>query len=160
MTFLSDPVLAPALNSHYLAILKEPLIYSDPDIGTLTVQPGALTDGASIPRLLWTLVGSPMADWRVLRAAILHDQLYRSLGINGQLSRAACDELFRRALIAAGVPAYKAWLYWAGVRAGGWVGWGHYRRMPPDIRQRETALIDWQLPPTDTNTSTNTSATH
>jgi hypothetical protein len=140
MTFLSDPVLAPAHGSHNLAQLKEPLIYSDPDIGTLTVQPGALTDGASIPRLLWTLVGSPMADWRVLRAAILHDQLYRSIGINGQLSRAACDKIFRRALRAAWVPTYKTWLYWLGVRLGGWIGWMRYASDPHESA-RQLAYI-------------------
>ncbi|MEA1053430.1 DUF1353 domain-containing protein, partial [Lamprobacter modestohalophilus] len=122
------------------------LVYRDTSLGTLTVQPGALTDGASIPRLLWTLVGSPMRDWRVLRAAILHDQLYRSLGVDGQLKRAECDAVFRQALIAAGVPAYKAWLYWSGVRIGGWVGWRRYAREPAQVK-REVRLIDWQRPP-------------
>ena len=77
-----------------------------------------------------------MRDWRVLRAAILHDQLYCSLGLDGQLSRADCDAVFRRALLAAGVPAYKAWLYWLGVRAGGWVGWRRYARDPQQARSR------------------------
>lgn len=146
MAFLSDPRLAPVAGFSHLWRLTDPLVYRDAEVGTLSVQPGAVTDGASIPRLLWTLLGPPMRDSRVLRAAAIHDQLYRSLGIGGHLQRAACDEIFRCALLAAGVPAHKAWLYWAGVRLGGWLGWSLYGRNPEKARA-EARLIDWQLPP-------------
>ena len=40
------------------------------------VRPGFRTDGASIPRLLWRVFGSPY-DPDIFAAAIAHDALYR-----------------------------------------------------------------------------------
>jgi len=147
MSYLSAPVIKPADQPReWLHI--QPLSYQD-QLGLITVQPGAFTDGASIPRPLWSLIGSPMQDHRVFRAAAIHDQLYKSLGylhaphIAGgyySLTRSACDAIFRRALIEAGIPRYKARLYWAGVRTGGWVGWRRYAKHPKRA-EAERALI-------------------
>ena len=42
------------------------------------VRPGFRTDGASIPRLLWRVFGSPY-DPDIFAAAIAHDALYRGV---------------------------------------------------------------------------------
>ena len=142
MTFLSYPIISPRAASPRRYELCEDLIYQDAKLGRFTIKTGADTDGASIPRALWTFVGSPLSDSRVLRAAIVHDQLYCTVGINGKLTRAQCDALFRRALIAAGVPTYRAWVYYTGVRAGGWLGWRQYAKYPARV-QHQLKFIKW-----------------
>lgn len=47
--------------------------YRDPRGETHITEQGYLTDGASIPRFLWTAVGQPFGIY--LRAAIIHDKL-------------------------------------------------------------------------------------
>ena len=81
--------------------------------GRVTVPEGTRTDFASIPQVLWSLIGHPAG--RYAQAAVLHDYLYRT----GALSRARCDELFREAMEVLGVPWHQRWLMWAGVRVGG-----------------------------------------
>jgi len=82
------------------------------------------TDGASIPRPVWSLIGAP---WNVRygRAAIVHDYLYRQGGRlkEQSLTRKQADSLFFDTLIEDGVPKWRAWVMWSAVRAGGWPGW-------------------------------------
>jgi hypothetical protein len=140
MSFRSPP-LRPATDNPHRWQTLEPLTWNDPLHGAITVKAGARTDGASIPRLLWTLVGPPMRDSRVTPAAIIHDQLYATTGLCGQLSRASCDAIFYRALCAAGCQKHRAWLYWSGVRLGGWIGWRRYAS-DHDALLYELAFID------------------
>lgn len=79
----------------------------------IVVPAGFRTDFASIPRLLWPLIGHPAG--RYAQAASLHDWLYR----NHLVSRAEADRIFREAMGTLGVPAWKRSLMWAAVRVGG-----------------------------------------
>lgn len=76
------------------------------------------TDLASVPTLLWGVVG-PYGPH--MKAALLHDQLCvdarKEPTKEWQLRRQA-DSLFRRALNAAGYGTFRRWLMWAGVRLG------------------------------------------
>jgi hypothetical protein len=84
---------------------------------------GRTTDGASIPRVLWTLIGHPL-EGLFLRPSIAHDDLYRS----GAVSRGKADAMFRRQLLSEGVEPWRAAAMYAGVRIGGWLAWRRYRR--------------------------------
>lgn len=86
------------------------------------VPAGFRTDGASIPRLLWPIVGSPFAP-EVMPAAVRHDFDYRF----GATSRDVADRWFRRTAISEGVAPWRAWLLWSGVRAFGWLYWRRCR---------------------------------
>lgn len=96
--------------------LIAPLAFLSALWGLLTVPAGFVTDFASVPRLplVFFLLGG-IAH----RAAVLHDWLYT----NHLFSRAQSDAVLRAAAIASGVPAWKAWALWAGVRIGGWHAW-------------------------------------
>lgn len=83
----------------------------------ILVPAGFRTDFASVPRLLR---GALDTANQVSPAALVHDWLYTCQ----LLPRDQADEVFRVALIANGVPAWKARVYWLGVRAGGWTQWG------------------------------------
>ena len=93
--------------------VTSPLVYND-DIVQLTVHQGFDFDGASVPRGLWSLIGSPMTDG-YQRAGCLHDALYAS----NLLDRDLCDQLFLNAMKSDGVRYTKRYaMYWA-VRAFG-----------------------------------------
>lgn len=76
------------------------------------------TDGATIPRLLWWLVGHPLTPC-FQGAAILHDWLYRLHSV----TRAEADALFRDKLSEDGAGWLRSRAMWAAVRAFGWLYW-------------------------------------
>lgn len=76
---------------------------------------GYCSDGASIPRVLWRIVGHPWQG-RAEPAAWVHDILYQSRAV----PRHVADVAFRRLLRANGIGPVKAWAMYRGVRLGGW----------------------------------------
>lgn len=73
-------------------------------------------DGASIPRALWTLLGSPYTgDYR--RASIVHDVACNKAGDNAD-KRLAADRMFYYACRAGGCSIWQATLLYIGVRIG------------------------------------------
>jgi len=87
-------------------------------LGVYFVEAGFVTDGASIPRLLWPLIGHPI-DPSYYPAAIVHDSLY----CNQPVTRGCADAVFCRLLRRLGVARWRVALMYTGVRLGGWVGW-------------------------------------
>jgi hypothetical protein len=79
-----------------------------------SVPEGFETDFASIPRLFWPVIGHPAG--RYAQAAALHDRLY---GTGAAGSRARADAVFMEGMAVLGVPRWRRWLMWAGVRLGG-----------------------------------------
>ena len=80
------------------------------------VPAGFETDGASIPRFLWRVCGTPLDVPRVF-AAIVHDTLYS--GMDPLATRAEADALYRDLQIALGISKFKAWIEWLALRIGG-----------------------------------------
>jgi hypothetical protein len=87
----------------------------------IAVPAGFVTDFASVPWGFWNLE-PPLGD--AGKAAVVHDYLYATKGLDGRYSRAQADAIFRQALGALGVPLWKRALLWAAVRIGGAGGWG------------------------------------
>ena len=76
--------------------------------GKVTVPAGTTTDFASIPRIFWPIF--PPDGRRYMRAAIVHDYLYRT----GKVPRALADQMFLMLMTQDGVPWWKRNLmYWA-----------------------------------------------
>jgi hypothetical protein len=95
-------------------VLTRPLVYeSDVLDAVLTVPQGFRTDFASVPRLpfIYLLYGGDFCD----EAATVHDYLYSASGV----PRATADAVFREALKAQGVAAWRRWPMWFGVRLFG-----------------------------------------
>lgn len=103
--------------------IDEPFTYWH-KFGEITVKPGAITDGASVPKILTNFIPR-ISDPNVFAAAMIHDQLYKTQGARGIFTRWQSDRIFRDALQDAGEPPWKAWFMWAGVRIGGWLPWGN-----------------------------------
>jgi hypothetical protein len=89
--------------------------------GPITAPAGFETDFASVPWGLWNFE-APLGDGG--KAAVVHDYLYATRGLDGLYSRAEADGVFRKGLADLGVPAWKRALLWAAVRVGGAGGWG------------------------------------
>lgn len=111
------------------ALITEPLddgvnwvvvedFYYDTDVpikGFRVVVPkGFTTDFASIPRILWTLVGAPTGKYT--RAACVHDRLYRTKGL---ATRAQADRVLLEAMKVSHVNILQRWAIYLGVRLGG-----------------------------------------
>lgn len=96
-----------------IAILAAPITWRG-----ITVPAGTMSDGATVPRPLWWFL-PPWGDPATI-AAILHDYLCDCLDNGtpapGANSRMDCDRLFRDALFDIGIPAWRAWACWCGVR--------------------------------------------
>jgi hypothetical protein len=81
------------------------------------VPAGYLTDGASVPRLFWSL----LPPWGVYgQAAVVHDILceYLSITVNGMprsISRKGCDDILFQAMAVLDVPTYKRRIIEVGV---------------------------------------------
>jgi hypothetical protein len=107
------------------------------DDGTeIRVPTGFVTDFASIPRALWSLLPP---TGRYGKAAAIHDWLYSHRVVDDVITpamftrgsrlvnRAEADRIFREAMRTLGVSAEMAWTLYAGVRVGGWKPWRAYR---------------------------------
>lgn len=88
-----------------------------PEYG-ITIPCGYASDGASIPRFLWWLLGNPLDKPRVF-AAIVHDWLYDSHIV----SRKRADQIYMELCVRYGVPRHKAVFEYHFIR---WFGGGHW----------------------------------
>ena len=97
--------------------LLDDFTFTDSGRSTVWRAPaGSLVDGASIPRALWTSVGSPYTgDYR--RAAIVHDVACVGPAANAKKRRAA-DRMFFHACRAGGCSTWQATVLYLGVRVG------------------------------------------
>jgi hypothetical protein len=84
----------------------------------VTVKSDFITDGASIPKMFWSVIGNPLSDY-LLKPSIIHDGLYTLM----QLPRAACDDLLKEMLLFNGVSRVKVLLIYYTVRLLGGSHW-------------------------------------
>ncbi len=108
---------------------------------TITLPAGFSGDGASIPRLAWTLTGLT-PDGLHRAGAWVHDWLYRHAGrlppgsfcrlneetgewlpVDAPWTRKQADKLFANMLAAAGVSRFRRRMMYRAVRAFGWMHW-------------------------------------
>lgn len=90
--------------------------FTDPSGKVWDAPAESLVDGASIPRALWSLVGSPYTgEYR--RASVVHDIACDRAGSNREERRAA-DRMFYRACRAGGCSVRESSLLYLGVRIG------------------------------------------
>lgn len=102
--------------------LLKPIDYLSNSADILVRVPaGFRTDLASIPRLLRPFFNR---NGKSKKAAVIHDYLYDDEevdAINRGLNQEQCDGLFYEALLECGVGKVAAYMYWLGVRLGGFL---------------------------------------
>lgn len=88
-----------------------------------TVPEGFVTDGASIPRFLWGIIGHPLGLYA--SAAVLHDYLYRTAIVD----KARADSLLLEAMEVLGVGWLKRRTIYLGVAWFGGPAWEANRKL-------------------------------
>ena len=106
----------------------------------LTIDRNFVFDGASIPRLCWTLIGVYPTHPKVQAAALVHDALYGT----HYSTRAQADRVFYRLCRNDGMSRIRAGIMWAALRSFGWLAW---RRSPTAIRRARMQVTVTTLPP-------------
>lgn len=97
--------------------LLEDFWYDDPDGRRWNASKGSVINGASIPRPLWSTVGSPYTD-DYRRASIVHDVACN----DPTVLRKDADKMFYFACLEGGCSKNQAKILYAGVRIGAWAG--------------------------------------
>lgn len=95
--------------------LLEDFWFADPSGKRWLAPAGSIINGASIPRPLWSTVGSPYTD-DYRRASVVHDVACDDPSV----PRKAADVMFFHACRAGGCSPAKARTLYAGVRLGAW----------------------------------------
>ena len=108
---------------------KLKVVYEDFNIhvyefGMLHVPTGFRTDGASIPRILWTLIGGPFGPY--VDAAVVHDFFYATT--DHEYTREQVDWMFFCIMRDSGISSLRAKLMYRAVRIGGVFGWNRSRK--------------------------------
>jgi len=112
---LSKPAYMPI--GRNTVILCDDLVFENEKY-FIRVKKNFITDGGSLPRLSWSLLGITPFDPRCVYAFFLHDFLYQS----ESLARAENDTILSEALkIPPSCNAFQNWLIWSHVRAYGWM---------------------------------------
>lgn len=101
-------------------ILMEELVFDSAILGTIIVPVGFVTDLASIPQPLWSIL-PPIGSYD--RAAVVHDYLYTRNGC----TRGEADNVLKEGMKVDEVQGLKLRMIYAGVRMGGWKIWNRYR---------------------------------
>lgn len=103
--------------------------FIDPAGKSWLAPKGSRIDGASLPRALWTIVGSPYTgDYR--RASVVHDVACKEAGSDNEKRRAA-DRMFFHACRAGGCSIRQSMVLYLGVRVGA---------AAPDVTQWHAAM--------------------
>jgi len=82
----------------------------------IRVPIGFICDGASIPRLLWSVVGHPMDEYA--QAAFLHDFICKCM--RDTYNRLEGEEIMYEAMGVLGVSLWKRWVIYKALRLFGW----------------------------------------
>ena len=94
--------------------LQNNVLYIDFNNDTYLIPRGFETDGASIPKVFWSIIGSPFKG-QYLYAALIHDYLCK-MGVDGtpKASRKVTNKIFYNCMRYYGVGRCKAkMMYWA-----------------------------------------------
>jgi hypothetical protein len=112
-------------------MLIAPLLYRSVVLDALIAVPtGFMTDLASIPRFVQPFIPK---EGKYNRPAVVHDWLYAKgriamIGDGRPVKRKEADDVLYEAMRCCGVRKSQAFAIYAGVRLGGGVPWGKYRR--------------------------------
>lgn len=119
------------------ARLLRRLTYVTHDGWVLEVPAGFVTDFASIPRALWTII-PPRGRYN--RPAIIHDFLYRFAPTDPQTGVACtqqrADAVLREACENCDDRFTQRWAIYLGLRAGGWLTWRRYRKAAAALKTK------------------------
>jgi hypothetical protein len=101
-------------------ILLADLVYEDALV-IIRVKSGFDFDAASIPKIFWSIIGSPFTG-NYVEPATVHDALYSSEYFN----RKQCDDIFLEVMKANNVSKFKRYAMYGAVRLFGGFVWSKH----------------------------------
>lgn len=124
MSKFSGPFLLKPSDDERTALVHTSFSYYSDLLGRKIVIPkNFLTDGASVPRLFWSII----PPWgRYGRAAVVHDYLYRWQ----KTSRRQADDTLLEAMWVSDCKAWEYLTIWFAVRLFGWRSWSLDKSKP------------------------------
>jgi hypothetical protein len=133
--FVSEEPVVRFLGDGRNCVLMSEIRFVDGNGREWIAEIGKQTDGASIPRPLWPMIGGPY-EGRHRDGALLHDDAYAEAPAaeagfwTADLSpeRRAADVMLYQASVVRGTPRWRAWLIYQGVRIGGAFAWRDHAR--------------------------------
>jgi len=107
----------------------EPLSYVDSMEVEWNVPSGAVINGISTPKILWSIMGSPYVG-KARRASVFHDYYYQSR----EVEKSLVDAMFYEAMKTDGVPHIKAHLMYLALQSTGetWEEYDNFEELPDD----------------------------
>lgn len=85
-------------------------------LGIVEVEPGFTSDGGSIPRAAWSIIGSPFDEY--LEECVVHDWLYSPR--NKEFTRDEADFILKELMWNRDVHRWKVAAFYLAVRLAGW----------------------------------------
>lgn len=124
--FFPKKLEAKFIGNHQWKLIRS-FIYISKLGGKIEAPIDFVSDGASIPRFAWIIVGSPWSGVFPY-AAVIHDFLYSKLGKldNKTYTRYQCDKIFLEAMRVLGVSWWKRRIMYRAVRMWGWIPWRNH----------------------------------
>lgn len=119
--FVGKLVLEEAGSKHW-KVLEELIYVADAEF-RITVPRGFITDGASIPRGFWSLIGHPL-NGKHASPAVVHDYLY----VTQAFDKDYADRVFLEAMKAKGVSFIRRHLMYYAVKFFGTSAWNSYKK--------------------------------
>ena len=120
--FLPRPVSAPADDADGYRLCLPYLLRNVLPGFDLLICAGFAFDGASIPRVGWSLLGLHPMSPRVQASALIHDACYAA----ELTTRREADDLFAWCLRMDGLDTLRRRIMWRAVRIGGGVVWSRH----------------------------------
>ncbi len=122
MSAFLDKLCVTEISDSVFAVSDHAFRYrSDADGRTFTVPTGFFTDFASVPRIgiIYAMLGDTAHE-----PAVIHDWIYYGAFV----PRQDADSILFEAMGVIGLPWWKRWPIYMGVRAGGWYAWNDHRK--------------------------------
>lgn len=121
-------------------------VYEDCFAPPFIVPKGFVTDFASIPRFLWSVLPPHGA---AMPASVIHDFCYTthpygSTGSDMEIERVIADQQFKKNLIAAGISKFQAEIMYRAVRWFGAYRFKHFGKSRKTVRHERKIAINRQ----------------
>ncbi len=117
-----DALNVTEISDSVFEVADHPFRYQSDLVKDVIVVPvGFFTDFASIPRIgiIYAMLGDTAHE-----PAVIHDFCYYL----GALTRRTSDDVLLEAMGVIGLPWWRRWPIYLGVRAGGWYAWNDHRK--------------------------------
>ena len=126
--YVADPVYKRGDKWGYIELVTDYCFFIDNK--SFWINAGYQCDGASIPRIFWSIIGSPF-DPEKVPAAFAHDALY----LTHAVTRAVADEVLFQLLLQGGCRLRTARTMWAAVRTFAYPAWTNNAQDKQDLAE-------------------------